>query len=192
MNTITIQQLYKKGIQWFAPTADNYMKLLYMNKYISVMPELKHFTWDQIVEFSEIDRSMFSYRKGGSGDWKAEGKPGDGYLLSTVNGYPYWTDAIGQIPFTLNHYRDALKYFGNHRYASMETFRIGKRYSSGSVIKGIFGFTDDSNSYDNEMIKRAINWANHRYQIASTDKWNGNSIIKTTNHPPSLLSKPWK
>lgn len=47
---------------------------------------------------------MLSYRTGGSGDWKAESNPGNGYLMVEVEGVPYWADAIGQIPFTLNEY----------------------------------------------------------------------------------------
>ena len=190
--TLTAKELYDRGIQWFAPTADNYMELIYMNKYISVMDELKHFTWDEVVKFGEVDRSMIAYRTKGPGDWKANGKPGDGYLMVTMNGYPYWTDAIGQVPFTLNQYRNSLKFFGSHELAAKETLRIGMKFGDGFILSGLFGKSDTSNSYDNEMIKRAINWASNRYKIIGTDKWNRNSIISKTNHSPSILSKPLK
>lgn len=156
------------------------------------MDELKHFTWDDVVRFGEVDRLMIAYRNNGAGDWKAAGKPGDGYLMVTLNGYPYWTDAIGQVPFTLNQYRNSLKFFGSHELAAKETLRIGMIFGDGSIFSGLFGKSDSSNSYDNEMIKSAINWASNRYTIIGTNKWNQNSIISTTNHSPSILSKPLK
>ena len=111
-------------------------------------------------------------------------------MLATVNGYPYWTDAIGQIPFALNCYRDCLRFFDNHEYAALETIRLGKKFGSGSILQGIFGIADSSNSYDNEMIKRAVDWAKKRYKIVGHDKWNRNAIIGKSNYSPNELSKP--
>ena len=54
------------------------------------MDNFKHFSWDDIISFSEIDRPMWHYHKGGNGDWKAEGKPANGYLLVEIEGIPYW------------------------------------------------------------------------------------------------------
>lgn len=140
----------------------------------------------------KVDRSMIAYRTKGSGDWKANGKPGDGYLMVTVDGYPYWTDAIGQIPFTLNQYRNSLKSFGSYELAAKETLRIGMKFGDGFILSGLFRKSDTSNSYDNEMIKRAINWASNRYEVIGTNNWNRNSIISKTNHSPSILSRPLK
>ena len=36
------------------------------------------------------DKNMLSYSSRGSGDWKAEGKPANGYLLVEIEGIPYW------------------------------------------------------------------------------------------------------
>lgn len=145
-----------------------------MSSNIFTYQELKHFSWSNIVEFSEIDRFMFEYRSNGDGDWKAVGKPGNGYILVTVGGMPYWTDAIGQIPFTLNEFRNCLKYYGDYDLAEKETLRIGKKFGDGNIL----GTSDNSNSYDNEMIKRAIKWAKSRYKISGTDSWNKNAIIE--------------
>ena len=183
---ITAKELYKKGIQWFSPTADNYLRLIKMSSNIFTYQELKHFSWSNIVEFSEIDRFMFEYRSNGDGDWKAVGKPGNGYILVTVGGMPYWTDAIGQIPFTLNEFRNCLKYYGDYDLAEKETLRIGKKFGDGNFL----GTSDNSNSYDNEMIKRAIKWAKSRYKISGTDSWNKNAIIEKTSYSPNNLSKP--
>ena len=189
---LTAKELYTKGIQWFAPSADNYMELITINPSIKKLNGIKHFSWDDIVQFGEIDRNMFSYRTGGDGDWKADGKPGDGYLLVTVGGFPYWADAIGQIPFALNNYRNNLKAFANHNTAAKETIRIGMKFGSGDILRSILGSSDYSNSYDNEMIKRAVQWSRQRYKIIGINQWNRNAIISTTNYPPMMLSKPLK
>lgn len=183
---ITAKELYKKGIQWFSPTADNYLRLIKKSSNLSQYDELKHFSWEKVIEFAEEDRFMFAYRKGGSGDWKAEGNPGDGFLLVTINGMPYWADAIGQIPFALNEFRNCLKFYGNYKLAEIETLRIGRKFGDGKL----FGQSDESNSYDNEMIKRAIKWAKNRYRVVNIDSWNKNAVIKTTDYPPNLLSEP--
>lgn len=183
---ITAHELYAKGIQWFSPSADNFLKMVVMSSKIFSYNELKHFSWDDIIVFAEKDRPMLSYRTSGAGDWKAKGKPGDGYLLVTVGSMPYWTDAIGQIPFTLNQFRNCLKTFGRYDLAEKETLRIGIKFGDGNLC----GEADSSNSYDNEMIKRAIQWAKYRYVIVGTDKWNRTSIIKTTNYSPTLLKNP--
>ena len=79
MSKMSVGELYKKGVQWFAPTADNYMPLLYMNKYISKMDGIKHFSWNDIVAFAEIDRGAWAYWERMPGDWKRSSKGGAGY-----------------------------------------------------------------------------------------------------------------
>src|SRR5690606_12785767 len=64
--------LYKQGIQWFSPEADNYMPLLSVGDGLAEHTRLKHFTWGEVAEFAETDRWMISYRQGGSGDWKRQ------------------------------------------------------------------------------------------------------------------------
>ena len=189
---LTAKSLYSKGIQWFAPSADNYMELISINPIIKELNAIKHFSWDEIVQFGEIDRDMFSYRTGGDGDWKADGKPGDGYLLVTVGGFPYWADAIGQIPFALNNYRNNLKAFANYNTAAKETIRIGMKFGNGNILSSIFGSSDNSNSYDNEMIRRAVQWSSKRYKIIGRNPWNRNAIISTTNYPPMMLKEALK
>ena len=66
------------------------MPLLSVNANIRKSESFKHFTWQDIIDFAEIDRNMLSYRFHGSGDWKAEGKPANGYLLVEIEGIPYW------------------------------------------------------------------------------------------------------
>ena len=160
---ITARDLYKQGGQWFESSADNYMPLLYVNSKIRKMDNFKHFSWDDIISFSEIDRPMWHYHKGGDGDWKAKGKPGDGYLLVEVEGIPYWANAIGQIPFALNDYRNYYKNSFDSDYAERNTIADGAQFANGSLWNLIFPSYDYSNTYDNAMIKRSIDWAKHRY-----------------------------
>jgi RHS repeat-associated protein len=170
---ITAKDLYAEGIQWFESSADNYMPLLFVSTNIRESDSFTHFSWDDIISFSEVDRSMLSYRTGGSGDWKAEGNPGNGYLMTEVEGVPYWSDAIGQIPFTLNEYRNVLGRTKNSEKAAGETIDMGKRFGNGSLLNIFFSFPDDGNSYDNAIIKRSVDWAKNRYSLMPIRMPNG-------------------
>ena len=174
---ITAKDLYAKGIQWFESSADNYMPLLFVSTNIRKSDSFKHFTWDDIISFLEVDRSMFSYRAGGSGDWKAEGNSGNGYLMVEVEGVPYWTDAIGQIPFTLNEYRNVLRRTKNSERAAGETIYVGKLFGNGRLLNLFFPSPDNSNSYDNAIIKRAVDWAKKRYTLKPICMPNGHYEI---------------
>ena len=160
---IKASDLYKRGTQWFESTAENYMPLLSVNANIRKSESFKHFTWQDIIDFAEIDRNMLSYSSRGSGDWKGEGKPANGYLLVEIEGIPYWADAIGQIPFALNDYRNYYKNSFDSEYAERNTIADGAQFANGSLWNLIFPSYDYSNTYDNAMIKRAIDWAKHRY-----------------------------
>ena len=160
---IKASDLYKRGTQWFESTAKNYMPLLSVNANIRKSESFKHFTWQDIIDFAEIDRNMLSYSSRGSGDWKAKGKPADGYLLVEIEGIPYWADAIGQIPFALNDYRNYYKNSFDSEFAARNTIADGAQFANGSLWNLIFPSYDYSNTYDNAMIKRAIDWAKHRY-----------------------------
>ena len=185
--SITAIMAYKRGIQWFEPKANNFMKLIASGISLKKSNALKHFSWKEIAEFAEKDRWMFSYRQGGSGDWKAKGKPGDGYFLVEVDGEAYWGDAIGQIPFAVDKFTDVLEKTGDKSEAEKETIQIGIEYGNGQIINKI---ADNSNNYDNTMIKRAISWAKKRYDVIA----NGNKkVLKVNNNvSPNQLSNPSK
>ena len=192
ISKLTAKQLYARGTQWFEPTADNYMPIISTASDITTTSAVKHFNWNEIASFAEEDRFMISYRQGGSGDWKAEGKPGDGFLLVEVEGMPYWADAIGQIPFAVDKYTDELKQTGIESVAASRTIATGKEFGDGAVVGGE---SDNSNRYDNAMIKRAVNWAKERYDAKRVPNGknprNGTHVeVKKTNHSPSNLKKP--
>jgi hypothetical protein len=167
LTTLTAKQLYARGIQWFEPLADNYMPIIRMNDKIGNLSELKHFSWSSISDYASRDRWMISYRQRGSGDWKAEGKPGDGYLLVTVNGQPYWADAVGQIPFAIDYFTDRLIIHGNRTKAIRETIQKGREYAEGKLIGGQ---TDNSNRYDIYFILRGALFAADKYQASKKGK----------------------
>ena len=68
----------------------------------------KHFTSEEVEEFANEERWMISYRGIGSGDWKESENGANGYYLVTIDDNPYWSDAIGQIPFATNLSKDYL------------------------------------------------------------------------------------
>ena len=179
----TAKQLYDKGVQWFEPDADDYMELIELSPNIRDFSNLKHFSWDDVISFGEIDRWMIAYRAGGDGDWKAKGKPGDGYLMVTVDGFPYWTDAIGQVPFALNKYVDELKSSGSHALAKSCTIQTAIDYGDGKF----FGSADYSNSYDNAMVRRAVEWAGHRYIVSPKGNFDWSYPVKKNDYSPSKM-----
>ena len=158
--TITVKELYKKRIQWFCPFADNYLELVNESPDLTTFVELKHFTWEQIVNFAEISRLSISYRGGGSGDWKSLKEGGDGYYMVTINKSPYWADAIGQIPFSVDMMTDYLEKGLTINESIKKTIELGMKYGNGKPFNPQ---EDRTNSYDNHMILRACLWTSKRF-----------------------------
>ena len=178
---MTVKELYAKGIQWFEPLANNYMPILWMNPEIGKFKNIKHFTWNDIAEFSEVDRWMISYRQEGSGDWKASENGADGFLLVTVNGQPYWPDAIGQIPFAVDYFTDQLESHGNVDRAILETIKSGREYGEGKIFGGT---AENGNIYDIYFILRGALYASHRYSIVKNGK---SKDLKLNNYSSNNL-----
>ena len=127
---------------------------------------------------TQIGHEHYTYDANGNptlveNDWKAKGKPGDGYLMVEVDGVPYWTDAIGQIPYALNEYRNEFRKSKNSEFAAGRTLELGQQFGNGSLWNLLFPSPDTSNSYDNAMIKRAIDWAKNRYSLSPVRTSNG-------------------
>ncbi|EDW1644277.1 hypothetical protein EK69_004589 [Salmonella enterica subsp. enterica] len=149
---MTAQELYDEfKYQWFEPLADNYRELLYVNNADYVKEAYKIFSWGDIVRFSLIDRTPLSFRPKGEGDWKNNLKGGAGYLLVMINKIPYWTDAVGQIPFAIDTYR-----MHKNIPSTVETGMIwgtGKRFDA----------ADKTNTYDNFFVLRGALYASQRF-----------------------------
>ena len=224
---LSAKELYKiKGIHWFETTADNYHKLLYVNPDLKDREKCKelgllYFTWREVVEFAESmspninytdskkDEKFINYAilyaRKNKGDWKEVDDGAKGYLLVSMEGIPYWADAVGQIPYAINIYKGFLQLTQNKVKAKNATINMGYAFYDGkqeglsiaydkhwlsrkiSVVEAIpayFGlkkitdiyFLDDvydyneaivkefeSNSYDNKMILRGINYGMNPY-----------------------------
>lgn len=184
---ITAADLYKRGVQWFEPEADNYMAMKSVAEGIGSFSELKHFTWDQVASFAEQDRWMSSYRQGGSGDWKSSKEGADGFLMVTVGGMPYWADAVGQIPFAVNSFTNNLESSGDELKAGADTIQSGREYGEGKLIGGT---ADTSNGYDNYFVLRGTMWASDRYEATPGRVYGYNAVRSGGDHPPVRLSDP--
>ncbi|KEY59827.1 hypothetical protein [Serratia sp. DD3] len=174
---VTAQELYDKfKYQWFEPLADDYRVLIYVNKAEDVKDAYKHFTWDDIVNFSLVDRPSISYYNKLEGDWKHNQNGGADYLLTMIDGIPYWTDAIGQIPFAFDTYRE-------HKNipATVET---GITWGTGKGSDVILGNKDESNTYDNFFVLRGAIFASKKfsYSIEQTGKTYPPVIVREMAH----------
>lgn len=149
---MTAQELYDNlKYQWFEPLADNYRKLLYVNEAEYTMNAYKVFTWEDIAKFSLIDRTPLAFRPKGEGDWKNNPVGGASYLLVMINKIPYWTDAVGQIPFAIDTYR-----MDKNIPSTIETGMVwgtGKRSD----------IADRTNTYDNFFVLRGALYASQRF-----------------------------
>lgn len=152
ITNISVRELYNQGTQWFSPNADNYMALIDVTplfldkKYKGVFRS----SWKDIKKFSQEDRWDLSYRQGSSGDWKS--KVARGYFLTEINGKPYWSDALGQIPFAVDFFFDYREDGYSVDESIRKTLKAGMKYGSGTIT----GPSDYSNGYDNYMILRTV------------------------------------
>ncbi|VDR26617.1 Uncharacterised protein [Raoultella terrigena] len=161
---ITAQELYNKfQYQWFEPLADNYRELLYVNDADYVMSAYKIYTWDSIAKFSLVKRPLLSYRAEGSGDWKNLSDGGDGFLLSLIDNIPYWSDAIGQIPFAVGTYRAF--------HSIKATIDAGMVWATGKPLDALMQKTDSTTEYDNFFVLRGALYASKKFSYSA--KTNG-------------------
>lgn len=177
---ITAQKLYDDyQYQWFEPLADNYREMILLNKEDYIKDAYKIFSWSDIVNFSLIDRPSYSFYKNMEGDWKQSPQGGAGYLLVLVSDIPYWTDAIGQIPFAIDTFRDT--------HSINKTVEIGISWGTGTLT----GSADCSNEYDNYFVLRGAIYASKRfsYSIKASGQTYPAVVVSETNHsidPESL------
>jgi hypothetical protein len=165
-NTIkTTRQIYNEGIQWFEPEAKNYMELLSVNRNIGKIEGIKHFSWDDIINYADNNQSLLGYvYTGYFSDWKSNSEGADGYLLSTVDGKPYWSDAVGQIPFAINAMRSGIGLGAQFPISKEEAIKNVISLSQ-TFASGLIGDKDKSNSYDNLMILRGALFAAERFTV---------------------------
>ncbi|MGQ2108040.1 DUF6443 domain-containing protein [Ornithobacterium rhinotracheale] len=182
ITTITVSDLYDLGIQWWEPEANNYMPLKGVNPILTSLDYsgVLHTSFKDIVEWTTREnRFMASFASGLRGDWKKASDGGRGYILAEADGLPYWTDALGQIPFTIDTYEYYLRnYYGNksienagYRFnVAVSTIKDGINAANGIPYIS----PDRTKSYDNFMILRTVSWAEkHMHQYGkSMNSWN--------------------
>ena len=154
--TITAKEAYDQGIQWFESNADNYMPILSTSEGLYKKGKnayAKHFTSSDIDKFSNIKRPLISFRSGGRGDWKESAQGADGYFLVTVDGYPIWSDAIGQIPFAVAKFRSEIESGATQDEAIVATIKAAKKYGNGNIF---FPQDEPEGSYDIYFVLRGV------------------------------------
>ncbi len=153
---MTAQELYDKfKYQWFEPLADNYREVMYVNDADYILDAYKVFSWEDIVNFALIDRALLSYRIEGSGDWKNVSDGGNRFLLSLIDNFPYWSDAIGQIPFAIGTYRTF--------YTIKATIKTGITWATGGPWDALMQKSDSTNEYDNFFVLRGALYASKKF-----------------------------
>jgi RHS repeat-associated protein len=205
---ITAREAYKRKMQWFEPQASNFLKLTTVAPSFTKSSAVKHVSWDSVARFALTSRWSIDYRSGGPGDWKQAPSGGAGFLLVDVDGQPYWTDAVGQLPFAIDttkkemlrafekaYARDrknfpqfGLEQFVDYRYLHPAVFervlQIGKSHSSGNIMPG--KGANEGNSYDIYMIiARGAKWALKKHAFKKYDKGHGRLILN-----PSIVELP--
>ncbi|KPH51403.1 hypothetical protein HPU229254_07080, partial [Helicobacter pullorum] len=210
---LSTEELYGiSGIQWFESGADNYHKLIDVNPDLQDKEKCEglgvlYFTWRDIVEFAHENNgdlhwydilfmtsmsNKLNYARNMPYDWKQSLKGARGFILVSMEGIPYWADAVGQIPYAIDVYRAFYRQYGNVQKARNGTIKLGYLFADGTPMNA-----DNSNSYDNAMILRGINWAEKRYYKPTISdcfdeisiKNCGYKTLKVTDYPISNLSK---
>jgi hypothetical protein len=177
--------LYDWGYQWFEPLAENYVPLLSVAKNLATNESLLHFSWNNIAQFSLKKRLMAEYATGFSGDWKASSDGARGYFLITVNDYPYWADAVGQIPYAVANFRNQIEEHGNEEQAIFETIETGRTYGDGNLINPE---RDDSSKYDIFFVLRGALGASKAFNAIKTNK-NDYTVTINKSYSPNGLGK---
>lgn len=193
---LTADQLYSEKVQWFEPLADKYRKLIWENPDSQVPGKqahsaYKHFSWQEIIDFAKVDRWSVSFYSNLPGDWKQAKEGGDKFLMVMVGKAPYWTDAIGQIPFSVDTFKMHCEELGEESKAISQTVQTGMDWGEGTVT----GAKDKSNEYDNFMVLRGALWASENHTLVKTVKiiphrgGASKRTITTVNYIPVSIDK---
>ncbi|AIS10259.1 hypothetical protein TRE132_63710 [Pseudomonas chlororaphis subsp. aurantiaca] len=164
---LTAEKLYEAKRQWFEPLADNYRKMIWVNPESQTAGSesysaYKHFTWAQIIKFAVVDRMSISFAPKMPGDWKNSAEGGAKFLIVMIEGKPYWSDAVGQIPFATDTYRLYFEETKQLEASILKTVETGMKYGDGLPV---FPKEDFSNEYDNYMVLRGALWASENFEL---------------------------
>lgn len=188
---MTAEKLYAEKYQWFESLADNYRKLIWVNEESTqagseAYVAYKHFEWQEIIDYANVDRPSIAYAKQSYADWKVRSAGGDGYLMVFVKDKPYWADGIGQIPFAVDTYRLYLERYQDIDTAIKETIVTGIQFGDGMPIGAK---VDEKNEYDNFIILRAALWASENFKLVV--EHHVASPIRSTEKEMNSVSIPY-
>jgi hypothetical protein len=149
-------------IQWFEPEADNYLPFIDKNPQIGSLNHFKHFSWQDVANFAMVDRWLISYATGNAGDWKAVSDGAYGYLLVTIDKFPYWADGVGQIPFAVGTFKHYLEEGNSEEQSIKNTLLSAQKHSTGNIIPTAPVIV---NEYDDYFVLRGAIWASRMYDV---------------------------
>lgn len=153
-----------------------------MNDADYILDAYKVFTWEDITKFALVERALMSYRTEGRGDWKNVSDGGDRYLLSLIDNIPYWSDAVGQIPFAVGTYRTF--------HTIKATVETGITWATGGPLDALMQKSDSTNEYDNFFALRGALYASKKfsYNISPSGKTYPAVEVEETSHDVNVKS----
>lgn len=107
---------------------------------------------------------------------------GGKFLLSLVDKIPYWSDAIGQIPFAVGTYRTY--------YTIKATVETGITWAKDNPLDALIQKSDSTNEYDNFFVPRGALYASKKfsYKIAPSGKTHPAVEVEETSHDVNAKS----
>ena len=190
---LSTEELYGiSGIQWFESSADNYHKLIDVNPDLQDKEKCEgikdykglgilYFTWRDIVEFAHENNGDLHW-------YDILFMTSISNKLNYARNMPYdWKQSPkGARGFIL------VSMEGIPYWVDNGTIKLGYLFADGTLMNA-----DNSNSYDNAMILRGINWAEKRYYKPTISdcfdeisiKNCGYKTLKVTDYQISNLSK---
>ena len=182
--------------QWFEPLAENYYEIVWIHLLSKTQKSAqhqayKHFTWTEVASFIQ-NKSLAApeFFQNLRGDWKQSSDGADGYLLTFINGMPYWSDAVGQIPFSIFCYLNESDVSVDEEQKIKKTVDVGIKFGTGIPLDS----PDKENTYDNYFVLRGAIWSSKKYKSSmayDTSSYQGTKMkISTTDHVADELSKP--
>ncbi len=188
-DTVSTAEFYKTGKQWTLQDADHYIPLDSVSPDIQNNPNVYHVDTENFYKFANEDRNPLAYGSGGDGDWKHSPEGANNFRLAEVNGTPIWPDALGQIPFAVDTYKKILAFTGDEKIAEVLTKQIGYAFAEGISLKTPFPWLwDRSNSLDNGMIQKAIDYAKKKYKPHALARF---SYAYFLSHPQDMWLFPY-
>jgi hypothetical protein len=102
--------------------------------------------------------------------------------LSLIDNIPYWSDAVGQIPFAVGTYRTF--------HTIKATVETGITWATGGPLDALMQKSDSTNEYDNFFVLRGALYASKKfsYNISPSGKTYPAVEVEETSHDVNAKS----